>query len=72
MEKKLMPEEVKKVFDDLAHEEEEIVKNAKAAGKWAPGLDSNKELFEEAHARAREKLAELAKKYNYDSDNNNR
>ena len=57
-----LPEEVEEVFAELGKTEDEIIAKAKKEGKWAPGLDSNKELFEEAHKRAREKLAEIAKK----------
>lgn len=58
-----LPEEVEEVFAELGKAEDEIIARAKKEGKWAPGLDSNKELFEEAHARARKKLAEIAEKH---------
>lgn len=65
MDKRLIPEvpkEVEEVFAELEEERQKIIKKAKESGQWAPGLDSNKELFAEVETRAREKLAEIAKK----------
>lgn len=59
MTKEQATEESKKIFDWNIQEADKIRKAAEANGTWQPGLDSNRELFEELNRKTKEKLAKL-------------
>ena len=52
----------KKLIDEYWATCDEIEKKAKAEGRWAPGLDGNRELFKEAKRELYERLAEIRNK----------
>lgn len=60
MTKEQADKEAEKIFKEVAKKSIEAVKKAKAEGRWLPGLDSNKEIFDSIDKEAKEKLRLLA------------
>lgn len=52
-------QEYRKLLSEWQDEEDNIMKKAKEAGTWRPGLDSNRELFKEGTQKYIERLKEL-------------
>ena len=61
-------EENKKIYDEWVNECNRAKEDAIANGTWIPGLDTNRHIYEAANERAKQKIADLRKKYGIDED----
>ncbi len=51
--------EIDKIFDDIIKKGDIIIKQAKQEGRWLPGLDSNRHLFDEIDAERDRRILEV-------------
>lgn len=59
MTREQIEQEYRKLMKEYLEEEDRIVKRAKEAGTWKPGLDSNRELFKDASDKFKKRIQEL-------------
>lgn len=60
MTKEQADKEAEKIFKEANKKYDEAERKAKAEGRWLPGLDSNRAIYEPIDREAKEKLRLLA------------
>lgn len=59
MTREQIEQEYRKLLKEHIREREDIMKKAKEAGTWEPGLDGNQELFKDVSRKFWERIQEL-------------
>ena len=57
-------QEYRKLLKDWKDEDDQIIRQAEKDGKWKPGLDSNRELFQETRNKYLNKIKQLTPYFN--------